>query len=205
MFLPKLAPINSLKKTLAIAKSSFKLPFWIWCACAGIGASIFFPIASQADWSEKCAFCYWMNSPEFFQHPGKGGQSIYSQFCTTSDGCRSRRKKLSEVSLYEGDPTSGTWDNVISSVRFYSDSDAVLLYQNANYEGPCIALYLKRGTKRPDDKGWVNLSDVGFNDRTSSYKLTVTSFNGDGGPSTRCQLVPLVLKVGQPNQLVPAQ
>jgi len=150
----------------------------------------------------SCSFCYTNKAPILFQHPNKQGQWLSTVYCRSPYCCRAR-KKLSDLTLYPADPSDWkTWNDVASSVEFNDSWDAILLYKDHNFEGPCIALYLKPGTPAPDWKGWVNLSDVGFDDRASSYKLSGTG--GTSPPGTRCKLVPLVLKPGQPNQLIPA-
>jgi hypothetical protein len=172
--------------------------------CVGIATTIavILPLPAYAD----CSFCYSLKTPRLFQHPNKEGQSLYTGYCTeNADGsCDliTRRKNLSDESLYPGDPSDWrTWNDRASSIEFYYNGDAVLLYTDHNYQGSCIATYLKPDTPEPRDKGWVNLGDVGFDDRASSYKVL---HDAGGTVNTRCKLTPLVLKPDKPNQLIPA-
>jgi hypothetical protein len=196
------AAIANLKPFLKDTKISLVFLSCILCASIATTDAVVSPA-----FADSCSFCNSFNTPRLFQHANKEGQILYTGYCKRrdEDHCDliTRRKTLSDKTMYPGDPTNqDTWNDQASSVEFYSDSNALLLYKDHNYQGSCIAIYRKRNTPLPDNKGWVNLGDVGFDDRVSSYKLT--SVSNDGTVNTRCKLIPLVLKPGKPNQLIPA-
>lgn len=135
-----------------------------------------------------------------YQHPGKGGQELMLYVCNPPDDWVNRRKQLSREYLYPGDPSNwDTWNDKASSLEFEA-YDAINLYEDHNYEGRCVSLYINAAS--PARRGWINLNSIGFNDVTSSYKVLYSGMPA-GSYHTRCPKIPLVLKPGSSSQLIP--
>jgi len=98
-----------------------------------------------------------------YQHPNKNGQSLKLNPCDTDTGqFVDRRKKLSSLYLYPGDPSNWkTWDNQISSVEVRRNI-AINLYRDNNFEGPCISLFIDDPNYPNVYSGYVNLANIRY-------------------------------------------
>jgi hypothetical protein len=164
-----------------------------------IGSLIPSSLPVYADCGPPSFGCGYINA-SLYQKPNREGQSTAAIYCEDNK-CMHSRKKLSELYMYPGDPSNyDTWNDALSSVNFIYYY-AWLLYGDVNFEGPCIAAYMKpnglRPKSQPRDSGryFFNLRDAGFDNKVSSYKLVRIDATTNK-PSTRCRLVPLITESG---------
>ena len=129
---------------------------------------------------------------KFYQHPGRAGHAVQLL----------ARMKSMPCMLYDlFKNCESSFNDRVSSMDI-ANGRMYLLYADHNYEGSCIALYAERPTAASRDNwqkfGYINLADVGFNDRVSSYKADLVPNN-----HTRCKRIPLMAASDSSKRYIP--